>query len=401
MSTAGTATLPGECGCLVPAGRWESTDIQAMALVWSFSGKAFSGQDGAVTGGLPDQPRAEIIFGDDDLARVRVSTRLELVSEVIGAVHRRHTQLQPSLRGWQQHIGEALGPIGAQVLRDLRSGSFLLRGLGTYADIDTDLGFADRLETSLSRPSTQWASLRELQSWGIPVQPGLAEGRPEALTALSGAALMFHDAAIGPYWNQMLAAAIAPALEWMHTMSVDGLETLLNSLHPGISWHRPALTIIPDLSHCPPRCCHRALVAAFQRDGVMRLTVSPRGLTIVPTVLSPICTLLSDIEDGPYVTARLLFVPISVASQVLKEVVAEQGDPLADLLGLTRACVLRACVGAPQTTTSLARVVGISNSSASEHAAVLRAAGLVTSERTANRVVHRATTIGTALMRRP
>ena len=62
---------------------------------------------------------------------------------------------------------------------------------------------------------------------------------------------------------------------------------------------------------------------------------------------------------------------------------------------------LQACVGAPQTTTSLARVVGISNSSASEHAAVLRAAGLITSKRTANRVVHRATPIGTALMRRP
>ena len=354
-----------------------------------------------MSGRSPNHPRAEIIFDDDDLARVRISTRPELVSEVIGAAHRRHTQLQPSLRGWEQHIGEALGPIGAQVLRDLRSGTFLLRGLGTYMDIDTDLGFADRLETSLSRPTAEWGSLRELQSWGIPVQPGLAEGRPEALTALSGAARMFHDAAIAPYWDRMLAAAIAPALTWMHTMSTDGLETLLNSLHPGVSWHRPALTIIPDLSHCPPGCCHRALVATFQRDGVMRLTVSRRGLTIIPTVLSPICTLLSDIEDGPYVTARLLYVPVSVASHVLQDVGAEQGDPLADLLGLTRACVLQACVGAPQTTTSLARVVGISNSSASEHAAVLRAAGLITSKRTANRVVHRATPIGTALMRRP
>ena len=240
--------------------------------------------------------RAEVVFSDDDLARVRVSSRLELVSEVIGAAHHRHSQLQPSLRGWEQHTGEALGPIGAQVMRDLRSGTFLIRGLMTYADIDTDVGFDDRLETSLSRPTAEWANLRELQSWGIPVQPGLAEGRPEALTALSGAARMFHDAAVAPYWDRMLAAAIAPALAWMHTMRTDGLETLLNSLHPDVSWHRPTLTIIPDWSHCPPGCPHRALVATFQRDGVVRLAVSRRGLTIIPTVLTSACTAWMDIE---------------------------------------------------------------------------------------------------------
>ena len=162
-----------------------------------------------MSGGLADL-RAEVVFSDDDLARVRVSSRLELVSEVIGAAHHRHSQLQPSLRGWAQHTGEALGPIGAQVMRDLRSGAFLIRGLMAYADIDTDIGFDDRLETSLSRPTAEWANLRQLQSWGIPVQPGLAEGRPDALTALSGAARMFHDAAVAPYWDRMLAAAIAP-----------------------------------------------------------------------------------------------------------------------------------------------------------------------------------------------
>ena len=155
-----------------------------------------------MSGRVADQLRAEVVFSDDDLARVRVSSRLELVSEVIGAAHHRHSQLQPSLRGWGQHTGEALGPIGAQVMRDLRSGTFLIRGLMAYADIDTDVGFDDRLETSLSRPTAEWANLRQLRSWGIPVQPGLAEGRPEALTALSGAARMFHDAAVAPYWDQ-------------------------------------------------------------------------------------------------------------------------------------------------------------------------------------------------------
>ena len=300
-----------------------------------------------------------------------------------------------------EHTEEALGPIGAQVLRDLRSGTILIRGLLTYAGIDTDAGFADRLETSLSRPTREWADpLLELRSWGIPVLPGLPEGRPDALSALSGAARFFHDAAVGPYWDRMSSAAVTPALAWMHTMSTEGLEALLNSLHPDISWLRPVLSIIPDWSHYTRGCPHRALVTTFQRDGVVRMGVSRRGLTIIPTVLSSICTLWADNADGPFASVQLLLVPVSVAPHIWQDVVAEQGDPLADLLGFTRARVLRACVQAPQTTTSLAFMVGISNSSASQHAAVLRAAGLLTSQRTANRVEHQATPIGTALTQR-
>ena len=121
----------------------------------------------------------EVVFSDDDLARVRVSSRLELVSEVIGAAHHRHSQLQPSLRGWGQHTGEALGPIGAQVMRDLRSGTFLIRGLGTYADIDTDVGFADRLETSLSRPTSEWGIYENFNPGAYPSSPASPKVAPK------------------------------------------------------------------------------------------------------------------------------------------------------------------------------------------------------------------------------
>jgi len=148
-----------------------------------------------------------------------------------GAAHCGGSQIHPSVRGWGQHIEEALGPIGAQVLRDLRSGTFLIRGLLTYADIDTDAGFADRVETSLSRPTREWADPLLERSRGIP--PARTRGRPpDALSALSGAARMFHDAAVGPYWDRMCSAVVTSALAWMHTMSTEGLEALLNSLHP-------------------------------------------------------------------------------------------------------------------------------------------------------------------------
>jgi DNA-binding transcriptional ArsR family regulator len=72
-------------------------------------------------------------------------------------------------------------------------------------------------------------------------------------------------------------------------------------------------------------------------------------------------------------------------------------DPLATLLGATRAAVLRALCQ-PHTTTTLARQVEISPASASSHAATLRGAGLIASERHGQTVIHRISDLGSALL---
>ena len=74
------------------------------------------------------------------------------------------------------------------------------------------------------------------------------------------------------------------------------------------------------------------------------------------------------------------------------------GDPLAALIGRTRAAVLRSLDGGT-TTTELARRLGISVSGAS-HASALRAAGLVSSRRDRNRVLHATTDLGGQLLDR-
>lgn len=70
---------------------------------------------------------------------------------------------------------------------------------------------------------------------------------------------------------------------------------------------------------------------------------------------------------------------------------------LSALLGATRAAVLEA-IADGGSTTDLAQRLGISPSSASEHAAVLRGAGLVVSARSRNQVRHRLTPLGAALL---
>ncbi|MGH3380833.1 MAG: ArsR/SmtB family transcription factor [Actinoallomurus sp.] len=71
------------------------------------------------------------------------------------------------------------------------------------------------------------------------------------------------------------------------------------------------------------------------------------------------------------------------------------------MLGRTRAAVLQALSGRVGTTGDIARRLGISMASASEHASLLRAAGLVVSERSGNTVRHRLTSLGFDLLHRP
>jgi DNA-binding transcriptional ArsR family regulator len=71
---------------------------------------------------------------------------------------------------------------------------------------------------------------------------------------------------------------------------------------------------------------------------------------------------------------------------------------LARLVGRTRAAVLFAARTRP-TTSELAQRVGISAASASEHATVLREAGLITTHRHRNTVRHTLTRIGVDLLR--
>src|SRR5262249_7829023 len=70
---------------------------------------------------------------------------------------------------------------------------------------------------------------------------------------------------------------------------------------------------------------------------------------------------------------------------------------LAALLGSTRAAVL-CCLHQPKNTSAIPQHVRIGVSSASEHTATLRAAGLITTERHGQAVMHRLSELGSALL---
>ncbi|WP_462418262.1 ArsR/SmtB family transcription factor [Kytococcus sp. Marseille-QA3725] len=79
------------------------------------------------------------------------------------------------------------------------------------------------------------------------------------------------------------------------------------------------------------------------------------------------------------------------------EIEAEQA--LDDVVGRTRAQLLRA-TGTPRSTTELASTLSLSAGTVSEHLALLRRAGLVTSSRDGRAVLYRRTTLADVLLQR-
>lgn len=74
--------------------------------------------------------------------------------------------------------------------------------------------------------------------------------------------------------------------------------------------------------------------------------------------------------------------------------------PVAQLIGTSRARLLE-LLDRPMTTTGLAGALRMAPSTASRHASVLREAGLLTSHRHGNRMMHHRTQLGTALLDGP
>ncbi|MEU1392785.1 MULTISPECIES: helix-turn-helix domain-containing protein [unclassified Nonomuraea] len=136
------------------------------------------------------------------------------------------------------------------------------------------------------------------------------------------------------------------------------------------------------------------VLEADYATGRYEIHLRGRGLTLIPSYFGR-------------------FAPVAMADTSLPPVLVfpiqhetpgsgpEPDDALPDLLGATRARVLR-CIAAATgcTTGELARRTGASLSSASAHAQVLQRAGLITSTRHANMVIHQLTRLGGDLIHR-
>lgn len=325
-------------------------------------------------------------FSAEDLARTRVAATWGPWAETVlcfGAL--RDRRAAAPFRPWRQVASRSVDVRWAELARYLRPLP------GTVADLLTLVGEVETFEAgAASLASTPDAHLRqELRQFPVDRLPswvaGLEDASPDARRTLTEVLELTHRWLIAPYWTSMLNHLASERSRWGRALADHGVDHLLGQLHPGLRWRSPVLEI-PDGA---PWMCDRPLDAHLEG----------RGVVIVPSVFcGPVPIPLFPIADGP----ALLLVPTPpelLEAPAMWNVRAATSDPLSGLLGRTRAAVLRSLDGGT-TTSELAGRLGISVSGASQHATALRAAGLVSSRRDRNRMVHSVTDLGGQLLER-
>ena len=208
------------------------------------------------------------------------------------------------------------------------------------------------------------------EAWGERRRPGrladlLAAG-PRGPGLLAEALWDYWDAAIAPYWPRICAVLEGDVAFRLDALVERGLFALLDDMHPEASVRANDL-LVDKPQHAESTC------RASQ-------------LTLTPSVFGWPDLVLEDGQEGHFG----LTYPAHGLGRVwdsLETLDVDPDDPLAALFGRTRAAILeRAAV--PISTTQLARDLGHSPGSVSQHLTVLKANGLLTSRRSGRRVLY-------------
>ncbi|MER6516868.1 winged helix-turn-helix domain-containing protein [Streptomyces sp. NPDC001553] len=323
-------------------------------------------------------------FDPADLARVRIARSPDPLAETVLSL----PALQAGERG-----GVALAGWRERTRRGLRSTVRPLLELapgaaGEYvpeAFIHAATGaLPDSLDHTWSLPRRQWTADLRATEYLRPGTPrwinALHRGEREWRGLVDRTVREYHAVAVAPYWAQLVATAQADRTR-RAAITVDvGVDGLLGSLHPEVRWASPVL-------HVP---C----------DTDTDLRLDGRGLLLVPTFFwpRPLALLDNAAPERPLVLRYPVVRDLAGYRSVwTPSAPAGPDGALSALLGATRARVLLASQ-TPAGTGDLARRTGTSPATASHHATVLRAAGLLSTGRDGNGVRHTLTPLGRALL---
>ncbi|MFF8918567.1 ArsR/SmtB family transcription factor [Streptomyces sp. NPDC015032] len=319
-------------------------------------------------------------FTAGDLPRTRVADGPDPLWECVLSLHRlREERPESNLSGWREHV-----------LRHSKAPLPLLLPLvparGYFPDFLTPAESAEGFEAGLdallstrrSRIRDQMGRLatsRPLTPWARDV----SEGGAATLRRLGAALRAYEHTAIGTWWPRLRTQVDSDRTWRARTQCTHGTEGMLKTFGPVLRWRPPVLE------------------ADYPVDKEVRLR--GRGLLLIPSYFchrTPVALADSSLPPTLVYPARI---PEPLSTSLTAPGHARQ-ETLARLLGHTRAAVLES-LGSSCTTSELARRAGVSLSSASEHASVLRAAGLISSSRQRNCVRHALTPMGLALLDAP
>lgn len=187
----------------------------------------------------------------------------------------------------------------------------------------------------------------------------------------------YFDQVLAPHWPLIRQLVAAETRRLGDTMAHGGSARVLSEISPLLRWEMPVLRIAdkPD-----------------ERDIFLR----GRGIVLQPSFFAHDDCGLHEPADG---TPVLVYPLVLEAGWFDAEPVCGR-KALRTLLGTTRAQVLERLAQHRCTTSQLATLLELSVASASQHAKVLREAGLVSSNQHGKTVVHKASSLGVQLLER-
>ncbi|MFJ3336032.1 ArsR family transcriptional regulator [Streptomyces sp. NPDC086766] len=274
--------------------------------------------------------------------------------------HRR----RPELARWHRRSRSATE---AGILFDLVPQDGFLPDFLVQLTDDIDIGAARAAQTPSEQLASDIAQLRGTARNGRRLRE-LAEGASKAREELAKDLRRYFRSSLADLWPRVRAGAGADRALRSEALLRGGVDGLLATLGTCWRWEPPVL-------HIP-----------WPGPATVDVPLCGQGLVLVPSYFG-----------GPALMYRPGEPTVLIYPMHTGDSPGDGSDALGPLLGRTRAAVL-ASLQYPATTTALADRVGVSLPSASQHTAVLRNAGLITTTRTGGAVLHALSPLGARLL---
>jgi DNA-binding transcriptional ArsR family regulator len=326
----------------------------------------------------------QVDFDEGAMTRLRVACGADPLWDVSLSLHLlQNGQESLVYDAWRREVRAALRREG--LTEDVRALMPLCPASGYFPDFLTpgtgEAGLEHGIDRVMSTPRRRLVAelTRLCADLRGPVPHSvrwLATGDPAALRWLGATLRRYHAVAVSPYRDAIGARVAQDRARRAEAALGGGAEGLLASYTelPGWQWHG------------------RRLAAPYPEARLVRLR--GRTLTAVPGFFCVRAPLTLVNEALPPV----LVYPAPPDPGWLSRLRAGAGRPsLAQLIGTSRARLLE-LLHEPMTTTALAAALRLAPSTASRYATVLREAGLLVTRREGNRVLHRRTALGRALL---
>lgn len=334
-----------------------------------------SGTDRNDGAALPGRVVIRIHFTAADFARVRFASRPAPLQELNAALMTMTRPTDELLFGrWRRRLLRSL-PATVLPLRDLVPTDEAPRFIDVLGDsLRESLDLVRASQTDLVRSEIERVYARRTS----PVPPWIRDlhrGDADAWDILRRAQQAAFDAVVRPVWPVVQGLHQAEFTRHALAVAEHGTGAVLASLVPGARL--------------------RDDVWEFEGSGARDVALRGRGVVLLPTFHWTAHPVVSCVPDRPVIVTYPAGpgLPLSPAGP------GSTNDALAGVLGRTRFEALL-LLAQEHTTSRLARRLGVSNATASAHAAALRGAGLITTVRAGRAVLHQRTALGSLLVQR-